>query len=78
MKRHSKVKWSEVVRKALLAHVDGLEIAETGVVPMKKLAKKLKEAGVDTSKIDLEKAIKYYEEGRKLEWKRLSTTQTSR
>jgi len=77
MKRHSEVKWSEVVRKALATYIDRLEIAEAGVVPMKEVAKKLKEAGVDTSKIDLEKAIKYYEEGRKLEWKRLSTTQTS-
>ena len=46
-------------------------------VPMKKLAKKLKVSGVDISSIDLEKAIKYYEEGKKLEWKRLSTTQTN-
>ena len=46
-------------------------------VPMKKLAKKLKDSGVDISSIDLEKAIKYYEESKKLEWKRLSTTQTN-
>ena len=77
MKRHSEVKWSEVVRKALVNYVDRLEILEGGVAPMKQLAKKLKDSGVDTSKIDLEKAIEYYEEGRKLEWKRLSTTQTS-
>ena len=77
MKRHSEVKWSEVVRKALASYVDRLDIVEGGVVPMKKLAKKLQDSGVDVSSIDLEKAIKYYEEGRKLEWKRLSTTQTS-
>jgi hypothetical protein len=77
MKRHSEVKWSEVVRKALTNYVDKLEIAESGVVPMKTLAKKLKSSGVDTTKISLEQAAKYYEEGRKLEWKRLSTTQTS-
>ncbi len=77
MKLHSEVKWSEVVRKALTNYLDRLEIIEGGVVPMKKLAKKMKDSGVDVSSIDLEKAIKYYEEGRKLEWKRLSTTQTS-
>ena len=77
MKRHSEVKWSEVVRKALANYIDRLEIVEGGVMPMKKLAKKLKDSGIDTSKIDLDSAIKYYEEGRKLEWKRLSTTQTS-
>jgi hypothetical protein len=77
MKRHSEVKWSEVVRKALANYVDRLEVLEGGVVPMKQLAKKLKASGVDASEIGLEKAIEYYEEGRKLEWKRLSTTQTS-
>ena len=77
MKRYSEVKWSEVVRKALSNHVERLEIVEGGVVPMRKLAKKLKDSGVDVSSIDLDKAIEYYEEGRKLEWKRLSTIQTS-
>jgi uncharacterized UPF0146 family protein len=59
------------------SYVDRLEIVECGVVPMKKLAKKLKDSDVDTSSIDLEKALKYYEEGRKLEQKRLSTTKTN-
>ncbi len=48
---------------------------EPEVVPMKHLARKLKDSGVDTSKISLEKAIEFYEESRKLEWKRLSMTQ---
>ena len=43
-------------------------------VSMKKLAQKLKDSGVNISKVDLAKSIKYYEEGRKLERKRLSTT----
>jgi len=47
------------------------------MLPMKEVAEKMKGKGIDTSKIPLEKGIKYYEEGRKLEWKRLSTTQTS-
>jgi len=77
MKQHSEVKWSEVVRKALASYVERLETLEGGMVPMKKLAKKLKDAGVNVSGIALDKAIEHYEEGRKLEWKRLSTTQTS-
>jgi hypothetical protein len=76
MKRHSEVKWSEVVRKALLNYVDRLEIVDGGIVPMKKMAQKMKTLGINVSKIDLDKAIEHYEEGRKLEWKRLSTTQT--
>jgi len=77
MKLHSEVKWSEVVRKALTNYIDRLEIIEGGALPMKKLAKNMKDSGVDISSINLEKAIKCYEEGRKLEWKRLSTTPTS-
>jgi hypothetical protein len=77
MKRHSEVKWSEVVRKALTTYVERLEIAEAGLVPMKKLAEKINASGIDVSKINLDEAIKYYEEGRKIEWKRLSTTQTN-
>ena len=77
MKRHSEVKWSAVVRKALADYVDRLEIVEGGVVPIEKLAQKLKEAGHDVSSIDLDKAIEWYEEGRKLERKRLSMIQAS-
>ncbi len=77
MKKHSEIKWSEVIRKALLNYVDRLETVESGAVPMKKLAKKLKDSGIEISNIDLETAIEFSEEGRKLEWKRLSTTQTN-
>ena len=77
LKRHSEVRWSEVIRKALANYVEKLEMIENGAIPMKKLAKKLQDSGVDISSIDLEKAIAGYEEGRKQEWKRLSTTQTS-
>jgi len=77
MKKHSEVKWSEVVRKALANYVDRLEIVEGGVISMKKLSKKLRDSGVDTSSINLKEAIEFYEEGRKQEWKRSSTTQTS-
>ena len=67
MKRYPEVKWREVIRKAIASYIDRLEIVEGGVVSMRKLAKKLKDSGVGTSSIDLKKAIKYYEEGRKLE-----------
>ena len=77
MKRYSEVKWSEVVRKALADYVGRLEIVEGGVAPSEKLAAMLKDANLDVSCVDVDKAIEYYEKGRKLEWKRLSTTQTS-
>ena len=77
MKRHSEVKWSEVVRKALADYVDRLEVAKDGVISAEALSRKLKEKGADLSNIDLDKAIEYYEEGRKLERKRLSMIQAS-
>lgn len=77
MKRYSEVKWSEVVRKALADYVGRLEIVEGGVASSEKLALMLKDANLDVARVDLEKAIECYEKGRKLEWKRLSTTQTS-
>lgn len=77
MKKHSEVKWSEVVRKALTDYVDRLEEVEGGVVPIEKLAEELKDSGIDISTLDLDKAIEYYEEGRKLSRKRLSMIQAS-
>ena len=77
MKLYSEVRWSEVVRKALAEYVGRLEILEGGVVSSEKLAAALKDSNLDISCINLEKAVEYYEKGRKLEWKRLSTTQTS-
>jgi hypothetical protein len=77
MKRYSEVRWSEVVRKALAEYVGRLEIVEGGIVSSEKLSEMLKDSDLDVSCVDLEKAVEFYEKGRKLEWKRLSTTQTS-
>ena len=43
---------------------------------MKKMNEKLKDSGLTQQKIEIDKAIKYYEEGKKVEWQRLSSTQT--
>ncbi len=77
MKRHSEVKWSEVIRKALTNYVDRLEVVESGVVSAETIARKLKDKGLDISIIDLDKAVEYYEEGKKLERKRLSMIQAN-
>jgi len=77
MKRYSEVRWSEVVRKALTEYVGRLEIVEGGIVSSEKLSEMLKDSNLDVSCVDLDKAVEFYEKGRKLEWKRLSTTQTS-
>ena len=73
MKRHSEVRWSEVVRKALVEYVSKLEAIERGVVFSDDLAEILKESELDVSRISLERAIEHYEKVRELEWKRSST-----
>ncbi len=75
MRRFSEVKWSEIVRRALVEYVMRLEVVERGVVSSEDLARMLKESGFDVDSISLEKAIDYYEKARELEWKRLSTIQ---
>jgi len=67
MKKYSEVRWSEVVRKALADYVRRLETVEGGVVSSEKLATMLKDANLDVSCVDLEKAVEYYEEAKKLE-----------
>jgi predicted CopG family antitoxin len=75
MKKYSEVKWSEVVRKALVEYIGRLEVMERGVVSSEKLAEFLRESNLDVSSISLEKALEFYGKARELEWKRLSTIQ---
>jgi len=75
MKKYSEVKWSEVVRKALVEYIGRLEVIERGIVSSDDLARMLRESNLDVSSIGLEKALDFYAKARELEWKRLSTTQ---
>ncbi len=75
MKRHSEVKWSEVVRKALIEYMGKLEVMERRVASSEELAEMLRESRLDLISISLEKAIEHYEGVRELEWKRSSTIQ---
>jgi len=73
MRKYSEVKWSEVVRKALLDYVMRLEVMERGIMSSDELSEMLKEARLDVHSISLDKAVEYYEKARELEWKRSST-----
>jgi hypothetical protein len=53
------------------------KIVNGGIVPSSILAAMLKDSTLELSNITLEKATEQYEKNRDLEWKRLSTTQTS-
>jgi len=73
MKKFSEVKWSEVVRKALVDYVMRLEVMERGVMSSDELSDMLKGARLDVGSISLDKAVEFYEKARELEWKRSST-----
>jgi len=77
MKKHAEVKWSEVVRKSIADYISKMEIVQGGVVPSSILVAMLKNSNLELSNITLQKATEQYEKSRDLEWKRLSTIQTS-
>ena len=74
MKKYSEVKWSEVVRKALVDYIMRLKVMERGVASSDELSEMLKESKLDVDSVSLDKAVEYYEKARDLEWKRSSTT----
>jgi hypothetical protein len=77
MKKHAEVKWSEVVRKSIADYINKMEIVKGGIVPSSILVAMLKDSNIELSNITLEKATEQYEKSRDMEWKRLSTIQTS-
>jgi hypothetical protein len=77
MKKHAEVKWSEVVRKSIADYINKMEIVKGGIVPSSILVAMLKDSNLELSNITLEKATEQYEKSRDMEWKRLSTIQTS-
>lgn len=79
MKRHKEVKWSEVVRKAIVEYLEkiekgGLEVSSRELLRM--AGRNLEERVRNTP---IERYEDYYDKARKREWKRLEsfTTQTS-
>ena len=75
MRKYPDIKWSEVVRKAILEYLDKLRGSETR--DSSYYAKIAEHAGVDIDSISINKAEEYYKKMRDLEWKRHSTTRTS-
>jgi len=75
MKEHPEVKWSEVVRRAIKEYLEKMKTTE--VRDTATLLPIVKETGVALEKISVELAVQHFERMRELEWKRISTTQTS-
>ena len=75
MKKYPEIKWSEVVRKAIIEYLDRLRGSET--LDSDYYANLARDTGVDLDSISIDQAEKHYEKMRKMEWERRSTTQTS-
>ena len=75
MRRYPEIKWSEVVRKAILEYLDKLMGSET--YDSSHYARLAEHTGVNLESISMDKAEKHYKKMRNLEWKRHSTTRAS-
>jgi predicted CopG family antitoxin len=77
MKKHREVKWSEVVRRAILEYLKRIE--EGGFeMTTKELLKELgEEFKKSLEELSIAKAIEGYEKARDAEWKRISTTRAN-
>ena len=75
MRKYPEIKWSEIVRRAILEYLDELTGSET--LDSSYYANLAKRTGVRLEDIPLDKAEKHYKKMRDLEWKRHSTTRMS-
>jgi len=77
MKKYSEIKWSEVVRKAIIEYLEKLEESRTEISTKELLNDLDDEFKKNLNELDFEKAVKGYERMSDAEWKRFSTTRVS-
>ena len=77
MKKYSEIKWSEVVRKAIVDYLRKLE-ENRSEISTKELLDELGNAFKKSlDELNLETVLKGYKKMRESEWKRVSTTQAN-
>ena len=77
MKKYSEIKWSEVIRKAIVDYLEKLEESKTEISSEELLNELGDEFKESLNKLDFEKAIEGYKRMRENEWKRTFTIQVS-
>ncbi len=75
MKTHKEIRWSEVVRRAIVEYMKKLEEKSWGITTRDILEELGDDFRKTLSELSFEKAAKGYEKMRDAEWKRVSTTQ---
>jgi len=73
MKEYSEIKWSEVVRKAIVDYLRKLEESKTEISTKELLEELGDNFKKSLDELELEKVIECYEKMRDAEWKRIST-----
>ena len=77
MKKYSEIKWSEVVRKAIVDYLKKLEENRMEVSTKELLNELGNEFKKSLNELDFEKAVEGYKNMRDTEWKRISTIQVN-
>jgi len=77
MKKYSEIKWSEVVRKAIVDYLKKLEESKTEISTKELLEELSDDFKKCLDELDFEKALEGYKKMRDGEWKRISTIQTN-
>lgn len=77
MEEYKEVRWSEVVRRAILDYIKRLEEGGFEITTDKLLDELGDEFKEGPKELSLERAVKGYERMRDAEWKRPSSTQVS-
>jgi len=77
MKKYSEIKWSEVVRKAIVVYLKKLEESRAKIGTKELLDNLGDEFKNLLNELDLEKAIEGYKKMREKEWKKFSTIRVS-
>lgn len=77
MKKYSEIKWSEVVRRAIVDYIRKLEESRAEITTEELLNNLGDDFKKRLDELELEKAVEGYKKMRDAEWKRTSMTQVN-
>ena len=77
MKKYSEIKWSEVVRKAIVDYIRKLEESRVEVTTKELLDDLGDDFKKSLDELEFEKALEGYKKMRDAEWERTSTTRVN-
>ena len=77
MKKYKEIRWSEVVRRAIVEYIKKLEEGGFELTTRELLEELGEDFRKSLNELSFEKAVEGYEKMRDAEWRRTSTTQVS-